>query len=529
MCTPVVRAGEPSGADLHAALLGPQAADAGGCQDGGVTGECGGEGGEGTHAKPVIVLEDEEEEEKETADSLRVVSTLSLAMMAFFVTSGGPFGIEAAVKAAGPLWVLVGNIVFPLCFALPQALVTAELSMLFPENGGYVIWIQQVFGDFWGFMNAWNAFIGNMISTAMYPVLFMSYLENQLHDAGPVELWAIEIFLVVFVCGLNIVGIEAVGVTSIILTVVTLSPFMVEFSAIPHMQPSDWLITPKHYHWSMYLSTMIWNYQGWDSLGCIAGEIKDGQKTFPRGIALSISVIAFFYIFPVAVGVSYAPNPAEWHPGFLAKLAGRIYPWLFYWCLYASYIGSLGQYNVSLSTTSRALWAMAGGTPLCPEYLPRVLSWSFQRYNTPAAAIIFQSVGICALMRLSWDQLVQLSVFLTSIRVIFEFGAFVVLRHRQPDARRPFKVPGGIFVAYLISIPSCTIVLGCMYLTPLDSLAIIAIINACLLVLFFLRCFRKPAPEPEELIAIPIDADDLEKVFPVNQEEKIPRVELILA
>ena len=31
--------------------------------------------------------------------------------------------------------------------------------------------------------------------------------------------------------------------------------------------------------WSTFASTMIWNYSGWDSLGCFAGEVRARYET----------------------------------------------------------------------------------------------------------------------------------------------------------------------------------------------------------------------------------------------------------
>jgi amino acid transporter len=57
--------------------------------------------------------------------------------------------MEQIVMAAGPLYALMG---FSLIFvwALPEALVTAELSSALPESSGSVAWVTVAFGPFWG-------------------------------------------------------------------------------------------------------------------------------------------------------------------------------------------------------------------------------------------------------------------------------------------------------------------------------------------------------------------------------------------
>ena len=58
---------------------------------------------------------------------------------------------QDAVTAAGPLLCILGFIIFPLLWSVPEALVTAELATAFPENSGYVAWVTAAFGPMWGF------------------------------------------------------------------------------------------------------------------------------------------------------------------------------------------------------------------------------------------------------------------------------------------------------------------------------------------------------------------------------------------
>ncbi|GKC95635.1 hypothetical protein Tco_1161077 [Tanacetum coccineum] len=55
--------------------------------------------------------------------------------------SGGPFGIEDNVRGAGPFLALIGFLVFAVIWNVPEALITAEMGTMFPEDGGYVIWV----------------------------------------------------------------------------------------------------------------------------------------------------------------------------------------------------------------------------------------------------------------------------------------------------------------------------------------------------------------------------------------------------
>jgi hypothetical protein len=68
---------------------------------------------------------------------LRTVGVFKLACIAFFTVSAGPYGIEAAVQAAGAFPTLLGILVVAVFAGLPQSLLTAELSTMIPETGGF--------------------------------------------------------------------------------------------------------------------------------------------------------------------------------------------------------------------------------------------------------------------------------------------------------------------------------------------------------------------------------------------------------
>ena len=47
------------------------------------------------------------------------------------------------VRCGGPLASMVAMVAIPWVWALPMALMTAELSTAMPEAGGYIVWIHR--------------------------------------------------------------------------------------------------------------------------------------------------------------------------------------------------------------------------------------------------------------------------------------------------------------------------------------------------------------------------------------------------
>lgn len=61
----------------------------------------------------------------------------ALVVLIYYGVSGGPFGIEDIVRAGGPFYAIIGFSLF-LVWAIPEALITAELSTAMPEASGAV-------------------------------------------------------------------------------------------------------------------------------------------------------------------------------------------------------------------------------------------------------------------------------------------------------------------------------------------------------------------------------------------------------
>ena len=73
---------------------------------------------------------------REEGDHSYKLSAVALAVMVFYKVSGGPFGCEPTVQAAGPFYAIVGFIVFPILWSIPEAFITAELGSAYPEPSG---------------------------------------------------------------------------------------------------------------------------------------------------------------------------------------------------------------------------------------------------------------------------------------------------------------------------------------------------------------------------------------------------------
>jgi amino acid transporter len=254
------------------------------------------------------------------------LSLVPLIFLIFFEVAGGPYGAEPAVQSAGPLFALLGFLIFPFIWAIPESLVTAELSTAMPGNGGFVVWADRAFGPFSGsLMGTWK-YVSGAINGAAFPALCADYLARvvpAVADGGP-RVATIVTFNVAL-SFLNYTGLSVVGWSAVALGIASLSPFVLMSGiAIPKIRPHRWGFTAGEKDWKLFFNTLFWNLNYWDSVSTMAGEVENPGKTFPTALLSSVAMTSLGYLLPLmaATGAIDAP-PEDWGNGFFADAAGN--------------------------------------------------------------------------------------------------------------------------------------------------------------------------------------------------------------
>ena len=52
------------------------------------------------------------------------------------------------------------------------------MNTIFPDNGGYMIWVSTALGPYWGFQQGWMKWLNRVINNASTPFLFLDYLNS---------------------------------------------------------------------------------------------------------------------------------------------------------------------------------------------------------------------------------------------------------------------------------------------------------------------------------------------------------------
>lgn len=380
------------------------------------------------------------------------VSIVPLIFLIFYEVSGGPFGVEDSVQAAGPLLALVGFLVFPFIWSIPEALITAEMGTMFPENGGYVVWVSSALGPYWGFQQGWMKWLSGVIDNALYPVLFLDYLKSAiplLADGYPRMIAVLG--LTVMLTYMNYRGLTIVGWIAILLGVFSLLPFLfMGVIAIPKLEASRWFVVElNNVDWGLYLNTLFWNLNYWDSISTLAGEVENPARTLPKALFYALVLVVLGYFFPLLIGTGAVPLDRNlWSDGYfseIAKILGGV--WLRFWIQGASALSNMGMFLAEMSSDSFQLLGMAERGMLPAFFAKR------SRFGTPLFGILFSATGVILLSWLSFQEIVAAENFLYCFGMIMEFIAFVKLRIEHPAVSRPYKIPLGRTGSILMCIP----------------------------------------------------------------------------
>jgi amino acid transporter len=396
---------------------------------------------------------------------------LPLVALIFYEVSGGPFGVEDAVKAGGPLLALLGFIIFPFIWSVPEALVTAELATAFPENGGYVLWISAAFGPFWGFQEGWCKWISGVTDNALYPVLFLDYFKLALPVFGHGVFRIIALLVITLsLTFLNYRGLTIVGTTAVVLTIFSLLPFCVlSLLAIPKIRVRRWLVVDfRKTDWRTYLNTLFWNLNYWDSVSTLAGEVDNPSKTFPKALLWAVLLVIVAYVVPLAAGTGALPlDRDKWDDGYLADVGmavgGIVLKW---WIESAAAFSNMGLFEAEMSSDSFQLLGMAE-----TGMLPKIFAIR-SKYGTPTLGILFSASGVLLLSWMSFQEIVEFLNFLYCFGMLLEFAAFIWLRMKKPELVRPFRIPVGTIGVILLLLPATVLLIVVMCIASWQTVVI---------------------------------------------------------
>lgn len=425
----------------------------------------------------------------ETKQLKREISlTGALSTVMGTVIGAGVFFKAAAVashtQSAGLAlfaWLLAGFLT--IC----GGLTVAELATAIPKTGGAIQYIEATYGKLPAFLLGWaQTIIYFPANIAALSIIFATQLLNLFH-LGNQLLIPLAILTAMSITGINLLGTRMASKVQSVTLMIKLLPIalIVLFGLFTPGEVSISLVNlqiGEDKSWmagfSAALLATLFAYDGWLNVGNVAGEMKNPVRDLPRAIILGLSFVtliywainfAFFKILPVDQIAGNLNAASEAAAILFGKIGGKFVTI----GILISVYGALNGYTM---TGIRVPYALAMQTNF--RFSPALTKLTRRTYIPYVPAIMQLLIGCGMILIGSFDLLTDMLVFVMWFFSILIFLAVFILRKKQPDLPRPYKVPlypitpfiaivGGLFILGMTAITQPVLVLFGVGLTLL--------------------------------------------------------------
>jgi len=378
--------------------------------------------------------------------------TLGLAECIFFgVGSILGAGIYTLIgKVAG----LSGNFIW-LSFliasfaAMCTAFSYAELSAAFPKAGGEYVYVKKAFGQKTGTFLGIMISLNGIVSGATVAVGFAGYLSGLLPVSSLIG--SLGIICLIFI--VNASGIRQSSVINVVFTLIEAAGLIfVIVAAFPTVGKVSYTELPPGGYSDILAGSALafFAYIGFEDIVKLAEETKNPEKNIPRALFISsIIVIILYSLVAICVvsALSYETLGKSESP--LADIIGQRF-------------GSTGILVISIialfSTSNTILSNMLGSSRVLLNMSSEVkafrkLSFVYPKRKTPVGALVLILVAMCSFAFIGKiETIARIATIFIFITFIIVNLSVIVLRIREKELKRPFRIPFSIRNIPVISV-----------------------------------------------------------------------------
>ncbi len=387
-----------------------------------------------------------------------------------FLQDAGTLGSALAFVVGGAIMALVG-------------LTYAELVSAMPQAGGEHNYVLRGMGSRSAFVCSWSLVLGYVSVVAFeavalpQTVLFLApdMLAGQLWTVAGYDVYATWVAVgvagAVVITGLNYVGVRpaavfqtiAVAFLLVVAALLLFGSFIGGESA--NMRP---LFNGGVGGIIAVLVAVPFLFVGFDVIPQSAEEINLPFKQIGKLVVISVLAATAFYILVMLTVGSSLPTDALAESD-LSAADGMAALWgsetMGNVLVVGGIAGILTSWNGFMLGASRLLYAMAA-SGMVPRWFGRL----HPKFRTPSNSVLF--IGALSVVAplfgrqmLVW--LVDAGGFVIVVAFFFVTVTFVVLRSREPEMERPFRVRGGTSVG--VAAAGLTFVLGILFMPGMPA------------------------------------------------------------
>jgi len=375
---------------------------------------------------------------------------------------------SAAIGASSISWWLITLVLF----FIPYGLITAELGTTYPEQGGLYIWVKKAFGEKWAARTTWLYWINVALWMPAVYVLFAGMFAQLF--APELGLWGQILIGVVMTWVTVWIGVKTLETSkwvpnigaifkALIMVVIGVAAFIYASKNGVANDLSFASILPSWDAGLFFLPVIVYNFMGFELMSGAGDEIKNPGKDIPRAIIISGVLITVFYLLgtigmlmalPIEdLGLVEGIIDTLWILIGDSGFGGFVVTVLGIGALY-SFLANMVTWTTGANKTA----AEAADEGELPAFFGRLHPVN----KSPVGAFVLTGIistvvivvyGFMAGTNedLFWT-LFAFSSMVFLLPYLALFPAFLKLRKIDPDRERPYRVPGGNGLAWVMVV-----------------------------------------------------------------------------
>lgn len=351
-------------------------------------------------------------------------------------------GIAGSPAAMMTAWALGGALSFL------GALTYAELATTYPSAGGDYTFLTRAYGRNVSFLFAWaRSTVICTGSIALLGFILGDYL-TRLFSLGVYSSALYAALAVLLLTAINLVGLRGSSRMQNALTLLEIGGVLlvavVGLTLEPQPVTARVADTASTGAFGLAMVFVLLTYGGWNEAAYVSAEVRGGARAVRRTLVVSITVITLAYLLFVAGvlhGLGFEGLKASKAVGVdvveraLGTTGGQLIGVIVA-------LSALTSMNSTMLVGARSNYAVAHDWPVL-TFMGR---WQGER-NTPAVGFIVQAIVALALIGFGAVEKDGFSTMVEFTAPVFWFFfmlsgiALFVLRRKEPQVARPFRVP----------------------------------------------------------------------------------------
>jgi len=373
-------------------------------------------------------------------------------------------------------------------FFLPYGLISAELGTTYRDEGGLFDWVKRAYGRSWGSRVAWYYWINYAFWVASLAVLFTSVIDQAFGTEIPVALSVIiQLVFIWVVCILSLFPVSEnktlINIGTVIKIVLmgslgVLGIFWAASHGAANPVTSVRDLLPGFIGIS-FIPIILFNFMGFEVVATFSGEMEKPKTQIPQALLMGGVCIAVFYLFAsFGIGVAipieelldaetsisygflesfiYFFSGMSWPVRILLPIVGVLFLYtlivnLLSWALGINYVASYAADNQAMPAFFGKRWKH-NGAPLGSAMM-----------NGIVASILVIVAPFIPDQDIFWG-FFALQIITLLMSYMLMFPAFKKLRNVDPNAERPYRVPGGpVLINLMVYVPVILLILAALF------------------------------------------------------------------